>query len=105
MKQLMANYIRNVLEIDDQETIDDFISDYLVLITELFGKMQVAFANKEFFELRTLAHTLKGSSANIGEEPVRALSLQLQEAADAKDAVLCESLLIKLEALKGAITE
>lgn len=105
MKQLMVDYIRNVLEIDDQETIDEFITDYLALITELFIKMQVAYANGDFFELRTLAHTLKGSSANIGEEPVRELSLQLQEAADAKNTTLCESLLIKLGALKAEITK
>ncbi len=94
---MMSDYIRTELEIDDQETIDEFIESYLSLYEEILPQMRASCAVQNFQELRTQAHTLKGSSANIGAEPVRETSLRLQEAADAKNNALCELLVGELE--------
>ena len=98
MKRIMSEYIRTVLEIDDQDTIDEFIKDYMTLLTDSLPQMQAAWEKNDYAELRSLAHALKGCSANIGAEPVRTTSFQLQLAAEAKDSVKCNSLITHLKA-------
>ena len=101
----MSEYIRTVLEIDDQDIIDELIKDYLALMTESLPQMEAAWDKKDFAELRSLAHALKGCSANIGAEPVRATAEQLQHAADAKDPDKCNSLLAQLKAMPIDVDE
>lgn len=103
MKKMMTEYIRTVLEISDSETADEFIDCYAALLNETLPKMQTACANRDFSELRTLAHTIKGSSANIGAEPLRAASLALQQSADAKNEAECAAHLAELDTLRKKI--
>ncbi len=59
--------------------IQEFLSDgrvHLAEIEEAMKKNQIA-------EARTLSHTLKGMSGNVGAVGIQAASLAIQEAADA----------------------
>ncbi|MDO5582177.1 MAG: Hpt domain-containing protein [Planctomycetia bacterium] len=103
MKTEMAQYIKTVLQIDDQSLIDELIGDYVNLFTETFPKIQARYNEGNFPELRQLAHMLKGVSANIGAEKVRAIALQLQDASDAENGELCASLVSELEKCRGEI--
>lgn len=100
----MSDYIHTVLEIDDQDMVDEFINDYMRLLQDSLPQMQVAFEKKDFQELRSLAHAIKGCSANIGAEPARSTALELQESAELQDVAKCGSLLVQLKAfLSGVI--
>ncbi|MDO5552139.1 MAG: Hpt domain-containing protein [Planctomycetia bacterium] len=101
MKKIIEEYIRNSLEIDEQELIDELVRDYVLLFTQSLANMQKAFEKRDFFALRILAHTLKGSSSNIGAEPVRMVSLQLQDAAEACDEEPCALCVAELEKLSA----
>lgn len=103
MKKMMTEYIRSALEIDDAEMIDELIDSFIVLLNETLSKMRSAYTQRDFSELRTLAHTLKGSAANIGAEPLRAASLALQLSSDAKDEAACGSRIDEIETLRETI--
>ena len=97
MKNSIEEYIRTVLEIDDPDIIEEFISDLRNLLQESLPGMRTAIEKGDFQALRVLAHTLKGSSANIGAEEIRQISLQLQMASDAQNDIQCKALVASLE--------
>ncbi len=99
MKEMILKYIRTVLEFDDQDLIDDVMNDYFELLRTCLETMRLTLANKDFLKLRQAAHTLKGSSANIGAEPLREVSLNLQKAAEIADEENCKKYFQELEML------
>lgn len=103
MKNMIREYIQNELGIDDPGITDELIADYIALLAHLLSDMRKTFNKRDFPALRTLAHTLKGSSANVGAEPFRALALVLQESADAQNERRCGALITGLEMLQSQI--
>lgn len=100
MKKLIETYIRSELCINDQELIDEIIGDYFMLQKELLHQIQMAYETRDFPLLKQLAHTYKGSSANVGADMFRSIALQLQELAEAKNEIQCGKLISDLESLQ-----
>ena len=66
---------------DDEDLLNDIYQEYLTEAKKIFSEARVALAAKDTMEMRRAAHTLKGCSANIGAEAIRALSYDWQLAA------------------------
>lgn len=76
------------------ELIDLFLRESAVHVDAL----RAALASKDAETLRKSAHTLKGSSGNLGAMALSKVSSELQEAALAADWVRSAALLPRLEA-------
>ncbi len=63
---------------------------------ELFSKIQEGIKTENMTLLRESAHTLKGSSANIGGKRVQEIAYDLQIAAEKGETALCGELSEKL---------
>ena len=66
---------------DDPELLNDIYQDYLVAAENVFREAQTAELAGDFNEMRRAAHTLKGCSANVGAEVLRAQALAWEMAA------------------------
>lgn|SRR5574344_640401 len=83
---------------DDVDLKADIYKDFLSESAKMFVDAGAALEKGDFTELRRQAHTLKGCCANVGAEPLRALSYDWQIAAEKKDAARCRALLDALKA-------
>ena len=101
MKTQISQYIKETLQIDDEEVILDFINSYEQLLTQTLSEMHTARTAGNFSSLRSLAHALKGASANVGAETVRSVAEQLQKAAEAQESAKCDSLIAALESFRS----
>jgi two-component system, sensor histidine kinase and response regulator len=87
------------------EVLDLFLDD----TPRQLDKLDLALRNRDFNSARHLGHTLKGASSNIGAFAMSSLSLELENAATAKEGVLLGELYPRLqkeyEVLKGSISD
>ncbi len=78
-------FITQILGESGEEMLEELIPLYLKESAHLFNGILTAFNTEEMVDLNRLAHTLKGSSANIGIKSVAALCKALEEASKNND--------------------
>jgi PAS domain S-box-containing protein len=78
-------FITQILGESGEEMLAELIPLYLKESAHLFNDILTAFNKEEMVDLNRLAHTLKGSSANIGIKSVAALCKALEEASKNND--------------------
>lgn len=79
MKNQIKNYIAENLGIDDDETFEMLFDTYVETLNEHINMLSNAVSAKNFSAIKSSAHALKGCSANIGAEEIRALCLHIEE--------------------------
>jgi len=67
----------------DSGAADQILSDFLDHAPQLINELEEAVARGDAPKVRLHAHTLKGASASVGAQSLRALSARLEEAAAA----------------------
>ncbi|OQA87437.1 MAG: Hpt domain protein [Lentisphaerae bacterium ADurb.Bin242] len=98
MKDLIREYVKLNLGIDDNETFELLYENYLETVADCIGKIEKALNEKNAVELRYAAHALKGCSANIGAEDIRRASYDIEMAAKNENLELCTT---PFEEVKG----
>jgi HPt (histidine-containing phosphotransfer) domain-containing protein len=71
--------IRAMEDEDDPDMLSDIIRLYLEQAPELLNTIEIAIENSHSEGVRIAAHTLKGSSANMGAKLVTELCTELEE--------------------------
>ncbi len=66
---------------DDEELLDELIVLFKDSAASDFSKLQSAAANNDMDGILAAAHSLKGASASLGIEGIRALAMDIEEAA------------------------
>ena len=66
---------------DDPEAVAEIVGEYVADAPRQLVRLREALAAGDTDQVRRLAHTLKGASANIGAEGARAAALALEQAA------------------------
>lgn len=103
MKTLIYTYIRENLGIDDDAELNELYLDYLAAVADFCEMMDAAVQDHCAEDLRMSAHSLKGCSANIGAEPVRAVCLEIENAAKQHDFELAAQHIAALFELRKSL--
>ena len=81
----------------DREAVDEILAEYLADAPRQIDGMYAALAAGDAQAARRHAHTLKGASASVGAEAVRAAAYEVECAAAAGDLKACRGLDGRLE--------
>lgn len=84
MMDEIFNYLETNLGLD-QEMAKMILGEYENMMTENIAKLDAAVAANDANQVRVVGHTIKGSSANVGVEAVRAPAYILEKAGAAGD--------------------
>ena len=103
MKAEIEKYIREVLGLDDDETVTMLLDEYIGTMKKIVAQLKPTVESGDLAQLRKLAHTLKGCAGNIGHEPMRAQCLALEEASRNGIAAECPAKIAEIEALSGQL--
>lgn len=71
----------------DAEFVYELIDIYMTEAPKLLSSIRGAIEKKDFDALRTTAHTLKGSSYNLGAKQLGDLCFELEKAGRAKEQI------------------
>lgn len=95
--------------LDDTEMMSKILNDYLEYIPDKITGLKKAFDNGDTSSVRNQAHTLKGSSGNIGATAIQNIFDQIKVAGEIGNLSGVDSLLLELDEqivkLKKAISE
>jgi CheY-like chemotaxis protein len=69
----------------DRELLGDMAEIFFDEIPKWYSSLESALKDERSDDLARIAHTLKGSSANIGAEAIRNLAVKMESAAASKD--------------------
>lgn len=94
--ETIINAIVEELEFSKSDAIELF-TEYLESIPELITGLDEAVRAKDFESVDKIAHTLKGSSANLRVENLFSKSATMCEAAKNKDIETCSLLLLEIK--------
>ncbi len=93
---------------NDESFLKELIDLYIVTFETKREELSRAIEKRNFEEIRTIGHTLKGSSANLSLLPLQEISFQLElagkEANIAKVAGTLELLEFEFERLKAFVS-
>lgn len=81
----------------DAPFLEMLLSEYVEKLPGIVDSLTAAFQTREAVNLRNIAHTLKGMSANLGCTSVFQVAMQLEEVAGKSEWNTCEALLLKLD--------
>jgi HPt (histidine-containing phosphotransfer) domain-containing protein len=97
--------LRDQLGDDDGVMVREIIKVYLVQARELLAQMQVAARESDEYQLRGLAHSLKGSSATVGGGRLAAACDRLEHGSPAELASpqVCQSAMHEFELLAAEL--
>ncbi|WP_176014713.1 Hpt domain-containing protein [Victivallis sp. Marseille-Q1083] len=101
----VTEYINENLGIDDAETIAMLWETYLETFDGTLPELTRAISAGIAADVQHSAHALKGCSANIGMEEIRALSYQLECAGRNHDLAQAPEVLNQLIALRQALPD
>lgn len=101
MMQEIFTYLETNLGLD-QETAKIILEEYVGMMTDYMAKLDAALAATDFDQIRVISHTMKGSSANIGAEIVRAAAYDLEKVGHNHDTA---GLPTAVEGVKKAFAE
>lgn len=76
---------------DDREILREVIDVYLEDLSEMMKTLDAAFGKDDAESVELHAHSLKGASANVGGQRVRAVAYEIEKAGRAKDLDLARS--------------
>ncbi|QWV94469.1 response regulator [Geomonas oryzisoli] len=87
-----------VQRLGDDEFVEMFVEKYLESTDKLMTQLKRAIEAEDYPEVRLQAHSIKGAAASIGAEVMRAVSLRMEQAAQAeKERALLPELFVALE--------
>ncbi len=82
---------------DDGELVDLVLASFVEEAPELFLKLQTAVEDGMTDDIKSCAHAMKGSAANVNAERVRQIAMALEQAAGQGETALIKSLTGDLE--------
>ena len=91
MKEMIYEYLKGQVGSDDQTLLDSLYEEYCSTIEAKVTDLKNAIEGNNFETLRQLAHALKGDSAIVGDEPLRAHALAFENGAKAADMAICKA--------------
>ncbi len=101
------NLLRRLL--DDEDILNTIVEVYLNDMPTLIGSLESSLERGDHSECERLAHSIKGASAGVGGEQVRATAFQMERAAKLGNLDEVEGLLPELEkqfeSLKAAMED
>lgn len=91
--------ILSIMEISDftQEEATELFYEYLKVSPDLVEEIKIAIEEDNFDSIKQSTHTLGGTSANLRIERIKELCLLLTNAAEAKNTILCKSIIKEME--------
>ncbi len=95
--------IDQIMEIGDESLLVELFTLYLDDLTQFEQSVASAFREKDFRTIYENSHKLKGSSANIGVEPVRQACIAMEEFAKQQNAAQIEEHLEQMRLLIGRV--
>jgi HPt (histidine-containing phosphotransfer) domain-containing protein len=95
-EQIFA-YIKENLEIDDTEVVNELITEYCLTVKESLGKILTSLEESDGEGLYRAAHSLKGCSGNVGHQAIHELCLKLETAARDKDFAVAAEIHAQLQ--------
>ena len=81
----------------DEALIEEVLSVFRTDTAERIGRMQEAVDRGDFAAVKAEAHTLKGSSGQVGAAAVSALCRQIEQRAPEGDAATMQELVAQLQ--------
>lgn len=103
LKDDVREYMKVNLGIDDSETFEMLYANYVDTVKQSLGKIRALLAEGNIGELRGAGHALKGCSANIGAESLRAAALAMENAGKEGNAAAARAVLAELEQLQAQL--
>lgn len=89
----MVEELREIMEEDFMELVNTYISDS----REKIRNLDAAFNAVNYENLRNIAHTLKGSSANLGAMALSSFCAELEDLAREEHSTEAENILEMIE--------
>ena len=71
---------------DDRDLLVELLDIYQEDFTEKRKNLEVGVQKKDFDQIKSVAHSLKGSSGNISAKPLHACFLKIEQLAKSSDA-------------------
>lgn len=103
MQILDQKVIQNLADVlGDSDVVQDLLDTYVLEGSRQIDQMQPALENLNFEQLNQLAHTLKGSSGNLGAVQLADLCFQLEQAAKNEEPQHITSLIKQIRISFGA---
>jgi HPt (histidine-containing phosphotransfer) domain-containing protein len=99
-KQII-NYLREAFEIEAEDAAG-LIESYIETIDGYMEQTETLLVSGGWHELNRIGHTIKGTSANIGAEPIRAEGYGLECAGKEENADACKK---HIENIKNLINK
>lgn len=88
--------------LDDESVVLDLLQTFFEEGSKQVDQMQPALDTADYEQLSRLAHTLKGSSGNLGALQLSDLCFQLEKAAEKADSEIIGSLIKQIRISFGA---
>jgi HPt (histidine-containing phosphotransfer) domain-containing protein len=82
---------------EDMELANLVVAAFLEDIPRQILKLNQLYANTDIPGVRRQAHTIKGASANLGAEAMRAVAFEIEKLSESGDLAGIESLLLRLD--------
>ncbi len=89
----------------DEELTDEIAAEFLEDIPDEFAALAAALASGDLLSAGRHAHTVKGTSASVGGEALRAVAFETEKAAKAQDAEAASAAFRKMEFEFGRLKE
>ncbi len=78
MNQVIVDYMKENLGLDDMELIQELYDEYVNTIKDRLPSASNALAEKDFPLLAQIAHAMKGCALNIGHESFATVAKELE---------------------------
>ena len=99
--QVREYLINEVLGMEDDEMLVSLYGDYLATLDGEIANMRNQIAAGDFAMLDKTAHTLKGSTATVGDTEMYDAVIRLRDAAKASDSAGASSAAAEIESLRA----
>ena len=91
-----VSLLMNAFDFSHEEAME-LLSEYLESLSEAIVKLHIALKQKNYQDIITISHTLKGSSSNLRIDKMKELFINLENSGENKDKTKCSKLLKKIE--------
>ena len=99
--KVRAWLVKEVLGGEDEEMLNTIYGEYLALLDGQIAQARVDLAAGDFEALNRTAHTLKGSTASVGDTEMFDAVIVMRDAAKAADAAAAAAAVAALDLLRA----
>lgn len=79
------------------EDAEELLNEYMEKLPSMLAEISMAIEEEDFLKIKTLAHTVKGSSSNLRLNEIKTMAMELERAAFREKISLCREILCSIE--------